>query len=71
MTIMLAVPKISNAFLDAEAIVSPDFSFVVTQWRLHYFFEMRETPTLMSINNMPEVKSLVFDVAETTSPIWG
>lgn len=68
---MLVAVTIPNAFYGTDVKMTSDFSFIVIRWRSHCFFDIRETSTLVSRHNIPEVKFLVFNVAETAIPMWG
>lgn len=69
MTIILAVPIISNALPDAEVMVIPGFGIMLSPWRSQHFFELRDTATPMSKYNLLKVNTLVFDIAEMAIPI--
>lgn len=71
MTVIMAVPTISNTFSDAEVIVIPNFGFTVNPCKLYHFFETREKAAPISRHTMPKVNSFVVNVSDTATLICG
>lgn len=69
--IRLAIPMMSNAFPDAEVMVTSDFSLMVILYISHHFFETSEKAAWVSRHNIPEVRSLGPNMADSEIAMLG
>lgn len=59
MTIRLAVPNKSSTLPDAEVMVIPDVSLMVTPCGSHYLYYMSKTIALVPNHKNPKVKFFI------------